>query len=226
MEYRMSRLIVNQIQGDAVSKEIEIPTGHKLKSSEAGAIVQPGSVVNSAHIFLGSGSSNYTTSDPNTGNHTSVTTPGTGADVDGDAAWDNHVVSLTTVTPTATDFEIDITPKFTNSIMRIEHNPHIYSGNTNDSLGIRIVRTISGGTGTVVYQPQSNATSSYGLWYGGATYFQPTIVAFDKPATTSSVNYKVYIYTYNNANTHYYGGHVGSNQYAPKQYLAVYEIAQ
>ena len=31
MEYRMSRLIVNQIQGDAVSKQIEIPTGHKLK---------------------------------------------------------------------------------------------------------------------------------------------------------------------------------------------------
>ena len=28
----MSRLIVNQIQGDAVNKEIEIPTGHKLKA--------------------------------------------------------------------------------------------------------------------------------------------------------------------------------------------------
>jgi hypothetical protein len=30
MEYRMSRLIVNQIQGDAVSKNIEIPSGHTL----------------------------------------------------------------------------------------------------------------------------------------------------------------------------------------------------
>ena len=28
----MSRLVVNQIQGDAVSKEIEIPSGHKLKA--------------------------------------------------------------------------------------------------------------------------------------------------------------------------------------------------
>jgi hypothetical protein len=225
MEYRMSRLVVSQIQGDAVNKEIEIPAGHKLKSSEAGAIVQPGSVVNSAHIFLGAGSSNYTTTDPSFGNHTSVTTPSTGYDADGDGAWENHVVSLTTTTPTATDFEIDITPKFTNSIMKIEHNPHIYSGATSDNLAIRIVRTISGGTPTVIYQPQTNGTSAYGLWYGGATYFQPTIVAFDKPATTSSVNYKIYIYTYS-GNTHYYGGHQGGGQYAPKQYLAVYEIAQ
>ena len=214
-------LSVQKIQGLATAANpttVEMADGHVLK--------QPGAVVNSAHIFLGTGSSNYTTSDPNVGNHTSVTTPGTGYDGDGDGAWDAHVVSLTTSTPTATEFEVDITPKFTNSIMRIEHNPHIYSGTGDDALGIRIVRTISGGTSTVVYQPQTNSSSAYGLWYSGATYLQPTIVAFDKPATTSSVNYKVYIYTYNNANTHYYMGHQGSSQWAPKQYLAVYEIAQ
>lgn len=221
----MSTLFVNKLKA-AVGSVINVPSGQKIVGADAGSIVQPGAVVNSAHIFLGTGSSNYTTSDPNVGNHTSVTTKSAGSDVDGDGAWDNHVVSLTTSTPTATDFEIDITPKFTNSIMRIEHNPHIYSGNTSDALAIRIVRTISGGTPTVVYQPQTNSTSGYGLWYGGATYLQPTIVAFDKPATTSSVNYKVYIYTYANANTHYYGGHLGSGQYAPKQYLAVYEVAQ
>ena len=38
----MSRLIVNQIQGDAVSKEIEIPTGHKLIATDASSIVSPG----------------------------------------------------------------------------------------------------------------------------------------------------------------------------------------
>lgn len=41
----MSRLIVNQIQGDAVSKEIEIPSGHKLKGAVAGGIVQPGGII-------------------------------------------------------------------------------------------------------------------------------------------------------------------------------------
>lgn len=38
----MSRLIVNQIQGDAVSKEIEIPSGHKVIATDSGGIVSPG----------------------------------------------------------------------------------------------------------------------------------------------------------------------------------------
>ena len=220
----MSRLIVNQIQGDAVSKEIEIPSGHKLKSSEAGAIVQPGAIVQSVHTFIKGGSDYGSGTDPTVGNHTGTSST-TGADVDGDGFWESHVVSTTSTTPTATDFEVDITPKFSNSLIRIEHNPHIYSSTANDTLGIRFVRTISGGTATTVYQPQTNTSGAYGLWYGGASYFQPTIVAFDKPATTSSVNYKVYIYTYG-GNTHYYGGHLSGSQWAPKQYLAVYEIAQ
>jgi len=224
MEYRMSRLIVNQIQGDAVSKEIEIPAGHKLKSSEAGAIVQPGAIVQSVHAFLKGGSDYGSGTDPTVGNHTGTSST-SGPDVDGDGFWESHVVSLTTGTPTATDFEVDITPKFSNSLIRIEHNPHIYSSTSSDTLGIRFVRTISGGTATTVYQPQTNTTGAYGLWYAGASYLQPTIIAFDKPATTSSVNYKVYIYTYN-GNTHYYGGHLSGSQWAPKQYLAVYEIAQ
>lgn len=38
----MSRLVVNQIQGDAVSKEIEIPSGHKIIAADGGGIVIPG----------------------------------------------------------------------------------------------------------------------------------------------------------------------------------------
>ena len=41
----MSRLIVNQIQGDAVSKEIEIPTGHVLKAADTAGLVVPGGLV-------------------------------------------------------------------------------------------------------------------------------------------------------------------------------------
>ena len=41
----MSRLIVNQIQGDAVSKEVEIPTGHTLKGTDAASIFSPGNVL-------------------------------------------------------------------------------------------------------------------------------------------------------------------------------------
>ena len=41
----MSRLIVNQILGDGVNKEIQIPTGHVLKAADAGGLVAPGGLV-------------------------------------------------------------------------------------------------------------------------------------------------------------------------------------
>ena len=222
----MSRLIVNQIQGDAVSKQVEIPTGHKLKSSEAGAIVHPGSIVQHQVKFLGHNGA--LTDDPTTGNHTDVTTGGgVGASMDTDGYWADHVLSFTTQTPTATFFQLDITPVYSNSIMRIEHNPHVYRSTATDTLSVRIVRTISGGTATVVYQPQGNNSGQYGLWYGmnAGSYLQPTIVAYDKPATTTSTNYRIYVHTYG-GNTNFYGGHQGANQWAPKQYLSVTEIAQ
>ena len=212
-------LSVQQIQGLATAADpttVQMADGHVLK--------QPGSVVQSVHTFLKGGSDYGSGTDPTVGNHTG-TSSNNGPDVDGDGYWESHVVSITTTSPTATDFEVNITPKFSDSIIRIEHNPHIYSANSSDALGVRFVRTISGGTATTVYQPQTNTTGAYGLWYAGAQYLQPTIIAFDKPATTSSVNYKVYVYTYNGG-THYYGGHLSGSQWAPKQYLAVYEIAQ
>ena len=49
----MSRLIVNQIQGDAVSQEIEIPSGHKLKA--------PGTPVQIVTATTGSGTASMFT---------------------------------------------------------------------------------------------------------------------------------------------------------------------
>lgn len=41
----MSRLIVNQIQGDAANKEIEIPAGHKLVASDTAGVICPGQIL-------------------------------------------------------------------------------------------------------------------------------------------------------------------------------------
>ena len=49
----MSRLVVNQIQGDAVSKEIEIPSGHKLKA--------PGTPIQIVTATTGSGTASMFT---------------------------------------------------------------------------------------------------------------------------------------------------------------------
>lgn len=57
----MSRLIVNQIQGDAVSKQIEIPTGHKLTGA-AGTIVTPGQVIQVVNTNWGTNNGPFNTS--------------------------------------------------------------------------------------------------------------------------------------------------------------------
>jgi len=48
----MSRLIVNQIQGDAVSKQTEIPTGYKLVAADTGSIVAPGQIVQMKRVVV------------------------------------------------------------------------------------------------------------------------------------------------------------------------------
>ena len=55
----MSRLIVNQIQGDAVTKEVEIPTGYKLVAADGAGIYAPGGIVN-AEQFVYSGTTSST----------------------------------------------------------------------------------------------------------------------------------------------------------------------
>ena len=112
------------------------------------------------------------------------------------------------------------------SLIKFEFNPHVYASVNGDAPAFRIVRTISGGTPTVVYQPQTNTTGAYGLWYGaGSRYMQLHLSGYDKPATTTSTNYKVYIYAYSTS-SHQFFGHQSDLQWAPKQHFTVMEIAQ
>ena len=204
---------------------ISISDGVKLTGA-AGSIVAPGQILQVQASFLGQGSNYGTGTDPNVGNHTSVTTEAAGAGVDGDGYWHDHVIISTTQTPTASDWSVDITPMSATSLIKFEFNPHVYSANSADAPGFRIVRTISGGTPTVVYQPQTNTTGPYGLWYGaGSRYMQVHLSGYDKPATTTSTNYKVYIYAYS-TNSHQFFGHQSASQWAPKQHFTVMEIAQ
>ena len=204
---------------------ISISDGVKLTGA-AGSIVAPGQILQVQATFLGQGSNYGTGTDPNVGNHTSVSTSTAGAGVDGDGYWHDHVIISTSTTPTATNWSVDITPTSATSLIKFEFNPHIYASANADAPGIRIVRTISGGTPTVVYQPQTNTTGPYGLWYGaGSRYMQVHLSGYDKPATTTSTNYKVYIYAYS-TNSHHFFGHQSSLQWAPKQHFTVMEIAQ
>jgi len=204
---------------------ISISDGVKLTGA-AGSIVAPGQILQVQATFLGQGSNYGTGTDPNVGNHTSVSTSTAGAGVDGDGYWHDHVITSTSTTPTATNWSVDITPTSATSLIKFEFNPHIYASVNGDAPGIRIVRTISGGTPTAVYQPQTNTTGPYGLWYGaGDRYMQVHLSGYDKPATTTSTNYKVYIYAYSTG-LHHFFGHASDSQWAPKQHFTVMEIAQ
>ena len=166
---------------------ITINSGDKI-SGAAGSIVAPGQILQVQASFLGQGSNYGTGTDPNVGNHTSVSTSTTGSGVDGDGYWHDHVIVSTSTTPTATNWSVNITPTSATSLIKFEFNPHIYASVSADAPGIRIVRTISGGTPTVVYQPQTNTTGPYGLWYGAGTrYMQLHLSGYDKPATTLSL---------------------------------------
>ncbi len=222
----MSTIFVDNIKGRGeTGNTITIPSGNKLTGA-AGSIVAPGQILQVQATFLGQGSNYGTGTDPNVGNHTSVSTGTAGAGVDGDGYWHDHVIISTSTTPTATNWSVDITPTSATSLIKFEFNPHIYASVNGDAPGIRIVRTISGGTPTVVYQPQTNTTGAYGLWYGaGSRYMQVHLSGYDKPATTTSTNYKVYIYAYSTG-THHFFGHQSASQWAPKQHFTVMEIAQ
>ena len=170
-------------------------------------------------------------SDPNNSHHTSVSTPGTGVG-SGSGAW-GRSGSLTTnsQTPIASEFQVNITPVASNSLFKIDMDYYCHPFIQN-SANIRIVRTIAGGTPTVIWQPSTNTTSGFGMSYqdsAGAndhhTYFH--IQTYDKPNTTSSVNYRAYYYVYSTSGsaTHFFA-YNGDSHWASPQHLTVQEIAQ
>ena len=206
------------------SSEIDLTANYTF----TGNVISPGQVIQVQAAFLGQGSNYGTGTDPTVGNHTSnVATDDTaGAGVDGDGYWHDHVITSTSQTPVLSNWSVDITPKSATSLIKFEFNPHVYCPASADSPGFRIVRTISGGTPTAVYQPQTNTSGPYGLWYGaGDRYMQLYLSGYDKPATTTTTNYKVYFYSYAGASMHFFG-HQSASQWAPKQHFTVMEIAQ
>ena len=217
----MSTLFVNKLKA-AVGSVINVPSGQVIKAENEGSIVAPGQVIQ--HKVY-----HYTNDGPNSSQHTSVTTPGTGTGT-GASSWGRaNTISTTTQTPTASEFQVDITPKYSNSLIKVQFDFYAHPQGAANSPGMRIVRTISGGTATVIWQPATNTTSAFGMSY----YPQETshhqmhhIIAFDQPSSTDSINYRAYYYNYTTASACHYFGYVSDNHWAPPQALIVTEIAQ
>ena len=220
MEYSVSTLKTNTIQA-ATGSTLNITSGHKITGAAAGSIVAPGQLIQIQQYYLGNAG-------VNDGHHTSVTTPGTGVGSGSTAFGRQYAITSTSLTPTASEFQVNITPTAANSLIRIEFNYYYHiASNNNNSANCKVVRTISGGTATSIWQPATNATSGFGMNYyasESAPHQMSYIQAYDKPNTTSSINYRIYYYNYS-TNTCYYFAYPSDGHWAPQTALTVMEIA-
>lgn len=216
----MSTLFVNKLKA-AVGSVINLPSGQRIKSEDTGGIVAPGQVVQVQQYYIGGG-------DTNDGHHTSVTSAGTGAGSGASAFGRSSAITTSSQTPTASEFQVDITPKFNNSLIRIEFNYYVHTQAVNQSGNCKVVRTISGGTATSIWQPPTNTTSGFGNNYsnaGTSTHEIRHLLAFDKPGTTTSTNYRIYYYNYAASSVMYFA-YNGDNHWSCNSALTVTEIAQ
>lgn len=203
----MSRLIVNQIQGDATSKQIEIPTGHKLTGG-AGSIVTAGSVVQCQNIRVTDRSSQ------------SIATNSSDASA-------TDIVGMT----------LNVTPVFANSKMIIQARwcgefTNISSAGWNnmfliqrDGVPVSLPPRLGGLTA-------GDMPSSLGYYAGDANSTMENCMwdTVDFPNTTSQVTYTAAIYNGFTAYTLYNNRCVGATENTSYETgsstIVVWEIAQ
>ena len=215
----MSRLIVNQIQGDAVSKEVQIPSGHKLVTSDTAGIVSPGQVINAGtyNTGYGSGARLSTTS------ATWQTLPivGTGA-----SAFGSCSQTITNV--------ITFNKKYNNSQILITVNFPTYNDTGGSGHGIRLQYYRTGQSAALVDILDNGSAHGWG-WhgYGGATSgmnnftwntHDKSSVRSDLLTYTGDVNFYIEVKTWTSGDTIYYNDYGDTYpKYGTFQFM---EIAQ
>jgi hypothetical protein len=124
-------------------------------------------------------------------------------------------------------FNVDISPKFSNSLIIIQAAPNIKSNGGSAYHALGLYKSINGGSYTRVLPPGGSAGASpHGLtnwrftgetlWYANAPIFQ-----IDQPGTTESINYKIFHRVSSNGA---YVVRTGEN--GADEYMMVMEIKQ
>ena len=114
----------------------------------------------------------------------------------GNGAVNEAETSSSSFQPTL--FNVDISPKFSNSLIIIQAAPNIKSNGSSAYHALGLYKSINGGGYTRVLPPGGSAGASpHGLtnwrfngetlWYANAPIFQ-----IDQPGTTESINYKIF----------------------------------
>lgn len=201
----MSRLIVNQIQGDGVSKQTEIPTGYKLVAADTGSIVAPGQVINtgSYNTGYGSGARLQTTSS----SWQTLNIVGTGA-----AAFGSCSQTISNV--------ITFNKKYNNSQILVTMNFPSYNNAGNSGHGIRLQYYRTGQSAALVDILTNGPAHGWG-WhgYGGShagmnnfswNTYDKSSVRSDLQTYTGDVNFYVEVKVWSSSDTIYFNDYDGS----------------
>lgn len=137
----------------------------------------------------------------------------------------NPAWAITTTTTTWTDtsnLQLTITPRFANSIIRLDLNVMINTTTANSAGAVRIKRG-----STIVWRPIMDASGPYSIGYTSTTsqYLTHYISVFDSPATTSPVTYSLQYRTYAGGTCRIFGV-PDANSWNSTNYLIATEIAQ
>jgi hypothetical protein len=124
-----------------------------------------------------------------------------------------------------TTFNVDISPKFSNSLIVIQAAPNIKSNGSSAYHTIGVFKSINGGSYSQVLAAAGN-TAVHGVtnWrFNGETlwYANAAILQLDQPGTTESINYKLFHrVSVNGAYT------VRTGENGTDEYMMVMEIKQ
>lgn len=133
--------------------------------------------------------------------------------------------AITTTATTWTDttsLQLTITPKFINSIIRLELIVYMGCEAANNAPGIRIKRG-----NKIIWRPQHDTTGPFGTGWTTASTLHGVwnAIAFDQPATTSPVTYSLQYRTYNGGSCRIFA-YSAATAYGPSNYFIATEIAQ
>jgi len=133
------------------------------------------------------------------------------------------VWSIITTTTTWTDtsnLQLTITPKFDNSIIRLDLCVYLHNNSLSNAAAIRIKRG-----NKILWRPVMDTTGPYSLGWSSA-YIHGTynITTYDAPTTTSPITYSLQYRTYNGGQCVLFGPNTGA--YGNSNYFTATEIAQ
>lgn len=130
--------------------------------------------------------------------------------------------STATVWTDTNNLQLTITPKFNNSLIKLDLFVFMHNINNGNNAGIRVLRGDK-----ILWRPMRNATNGFSTGHLGSSsmHNHHFWTFYDTPNTTNAVTYRLQYCNYNSNVCHYFG-YASANHWATTNSLTATEIAQ